>query len=409
MDIKDRITQSLNEKRKSIIELQRLLTAIPAIAPESGGQGEFAKAQALEGFLRKAGFSSLTRLDAPDQRAEAAKRPNLIAEIQGESAEKSLWIMSHLDIVPPGEPGLWHSDPFVLVEKDGKIYGRGVEDNQQGLTASVFAALTLMDLGIKPKYTVKLLFVADEEVGSDYGIKYLLKEHPGIFKKGDLFLVPDSGNSEGTMLEVAEKSVLWLQFTTRGKQCHASMPQLGVNAFTAASELVVLLDDLKNAFPERDPLFDPPVSTFVPTKKEANVPNVNTLPGEDVFCLDSRILPSIPVAEVLKEINMRIRQIEEKRGVSISCKTLQRTESVPTSKDCALVNSLKKAIKQAYSVEGFPVGIGGGTVAAYLRNAGYDTVVWAKLDESAHMPNEYCLLDNLLGDALVMALLMMDC
>jgi len=45
-------------------------------------------------------------------------------------------------------------------------------------------------------------------------------------------------------------------------------------------------------------------------------------------------------------------------------------------------------------------------VAAYLRNEGIDAVVWGRLDETAHMPNEYCKMENLMGDAAVMALTM---
>jgi succinyl-diaminopimelate desuccinylase len=59
-----------------------------------------------------------------------------------------------------------------------------------------------------------------------------------------------------------------------------------------------------------------------------------------------------------------------------------------------------------YRVDTRPIGIGGGTVGAYLRNAGMDSVVWSRMDDTAHQPNEYTLLDNILGDAKVMALLM---
>jgi succinyl-diaminopimelate desuccinylase len=65
-------------------------------------------------------------------------------------------------------------------------------------------------------------------------------------------------------------------------------------------------------------------------------------------------------------------------------------------------------VKEVYGVDAEPVGVGGGTVGAYLRNEGYDTVVWARVEESAHMPNEYCVLENLKGDAKVMALAMLD-
>jgi succinyl-diaminopimelate desuccinylase len=51
------------------------------------------------------------------------------------------------------------------------------------------------------------------------------------------------------------------------------------------------------------------------------------------------------------------------------------------------------------------MGIGGGTVAAYFRAAGIPAAVWSRLDDTAHMPDEYCRLTNLVGDAQVMALL----
>ena len=65
--------------------------------------------------------------------------------------------------------------------------------------------------------------------------------------------------------------------------------------------------------------------------------------------------------------------------------------------------ALSAAIGAVYGVKAHPVGIGGGTVAAYLRNAGIDAVVWSRMDETAHQPNEYCILENLTGDACVMA------
>ena len=187
--------------------------------------------------------------------------------------------MTHLDIVPPGELSLWHTDPYSVVEKDGRLYGRGVEDNQQGLVASVFAALSLLKNGIKPKSTLKLLFVSDEETGSDMGIKYLIREHD-LFRPQDWFLIPDGGNKEGTMLEVAEKNLLWIKFHTQGQQCHASMPDLGVNAFTAASALALALHGLQKRFPQQNQIFEPPVSTFMPTnKEELNQPRYWSLPS----------------------------------------------------------------------------------------------------------------------------------
>ena len=64
------------------------------------------------------------------------------------------------------------------------------------------------------------------------------------------------------MLEVAEKGVLWLEFTVQGKQSHASRPDRGVNAFRAAARLVYLLDKEMHARFERlDHLYESPYST----------------------------------------------------------------------------------------------------------------------------------------------------
>ena len=51
----------LESQKKEIIELQRLLTSIPAIAPEGGGEGETKKADALEKWLKENGFENILK------------------------------------------------------------------------------------------------------------------------------------------------------------------------------------------------------------------------------------------------------------------------------------------------------------------------------------------------------------
>jgi len=76
-----------------------------------------------------------------------------------------------LDTVAAGDLNAWETDPFSPVVKDGRIYGRGVEDNGQAIACMVFTALALKQLGLKPKKDLGLLFVSDEEAGSTYGLK----------------------------------------------------------------------------------------------------------------------------------------------------------------------------------------------------------------------------------------------
>ena len=399
------ILEKIDSYRDYAIDLQRGLTAIPAISPASGGEGEWDKAVWLEGELRKLKFDEIKRIDVPDEKAKNGVRPNIVARYRGKSSSKTVWIMTHLDVVPPGEMSLWKTDPYQLHVDGNKIYGRGVEDNQQGLVGSILCVKAMMDLDYRPPVDIALLFNADEEMGSDYGAAYVVKHHGDLFHKNDMFIVPDGGTPDATMLEVSEKSLLWLKIKTSGKQCHASTPAQGKNSFRAASELVVKLGGLYKKFKKSNKLYDPPISTFEPTKKDSNVPNINTIPGEDVFYLDCRVLPEYKLSAVRKEITRLAREVEKKFKVKISFETVQVSEAAPpTSVDSEIVKIMAVAVKEVHRAKAKPMGIGGGTVAAYFRRLNLPTVVYGKQDEVAHQPNEYCILDNLIGDSKVFAL-----
>lgn len=110
---------------------------------------------------------------------------------------------------------------------------------------------------------------------------------------------------------------------------------------------------------------------------------------------------------MLAEAGKRARDVESRYGVKIDFEVVQRNDSPPTAVDAPVVLLLKDAIKATYGVEGRAVGVGGGTVGAYLRKAGLPCVVWSRQDETMHAPNEYAKIENLLGDAKVFARLML--
>ncbi len=399
----DKIADRIDSYRDEMIDMQVKLCSIPAISPTSGGEGEAEKAEFLLDFVKKTGFQDVQLITAPDLEAPSDYRPNILAIYKGKSSARTNWVMTHMDVVPPGELSLWKGDPFKAWIEEGKIYGRGTEDNQQDMVASLFAVKAFHEEGIRPQFDVGIALVADEETGSGKGIDYVLKRS-NPFRSQDLIIVPDAGNEEGTMIEVAEKSLLWLKFKTLGKQAHGSTPEKGVNSFRAASFLITELNKLYQLFPEKDPLFSPPISTFEPTKKDPNVPNVNTIPGEDIFYMDSRILPDYTIEQVEEKIKDMMAKIEDEFKVKISMEEEQKAPAAsPTPANAPVVQALKKAIKTVYKKEGEAVGIGGGTVAALFRRVNFEAACWAKLDETAHQPNEYCIIDNMLGDAKVFA------
>jgi succinyl-diaminopimelate desuccinylase len=398
------INNSIENYAKLCIEWQRKLVNSPALAPEADGNGEWEKAEFVITLLKELSITDIQILPSPDDRVPRGDRPNIIARIPGEQQGPVIWIMAHLDVVPAGDISLWDSDPFKLEVKGDELYGRGVEDNHQGLISALLAVKALRENNTVPHLPIGLAIVADEENGSKHGLQYLMQNHRNQFSDDDLIIVPDAGDNEGVCIEIAEKSILWTRFKISGKQCHASTPDMGINAHRAAAHLTVELEKLHDIFNLREELFDPPVSTFEPTRKESNVPNINTIPASDVFYLDCRILPNYSLDEVIAAIDKIIFDIEQRFNVQVEKSFPQKvTAAPPTGKDTAVVQRLSKAITAVIGKEARLVGIGGGTVASFFREEGLATAVWSTIVDTGHMPNELSLISNTLQDAKVFA------
>jgi succinyl-diaminopimelate desuccinylase len=387
---------------KTLMEFIR----VPAIGPENGGDGESKKADKLVKTLASMGFDRIEEHDAPDERVPSKKRPNIIAYTEGEETSETLWIVTHMDIVPPGEESLWTlTKPFEPNVKDGKVYGRGSEDNMQSMFASIFAVKALKNLRIKPKRRVALCFVADEETESEFGIRYLIKK--GVFKASDLVVVPDGGNADGSFIEIAEKSVLWFRIRVFGKQTHASTPGKGLNAHRIGMQYALALDKmLHEKYSEKDKYFDPPENTFEPTKKEKNVDAINIVPAEDVTYFDGRVLPRHDIMTIFEEIQNIAKDFEKKTGARIQAEIVHKTIAPkPTPANAKIVTMLEQALRQVRRKKPTIGGIGGGTCAAYFREANIPAVVWSTVEETAHQPNEYAIIENLVNDAKIFAYL----
>ena len=408
MDELKTVFQQIEDYRDEIIALQTELTSRVALGPTNGGTGEHEKADYLKQKLEELRPDYMEEIRAPDDKAKDGYRPNLIAQFNGKAQGPTVWILSHMDVVPPGDLSLWKTDPYKVFVEDDKIYGRGVEDNQHGIVSSFLAVKAIRTSSEDFTRSVGLMFVADEETGSLFGLDYLLKNRKDLVMQDDLIIVPDFGNSEGTMIEVAEKSMLWIKFTITGRQCHASTPDKGKNSLYGAARLIVDLAQLKGVFHLTDDMFSPPTSTFEPTKIEANVPNVNTIPGKDTFYIDCRILPSYQVDDIIAAAKDIAASIEKELDLSIQVEPVYREDATnPTPEDAPVVKALTRAINEVTGLEAKPMGVGGGTVAVFFRRAGLPAAVWATTQDTAHQPNEYCLISDIITDAKVFARMFM--
>ena len=390
-----------------MVEALTKLCRIPAISPHNGGTGEDAKINELRNIINELGLEkaklSLERVDDP--KSPSGSRPSLFLEYPGRKAQR-VCILSHVDIVPEGERSLWTLDPFSPVVKGSRLYGRGVSDNGTGLVSSLYALKALIDSGVEPEYSILLAFVADEEMGSHFGLEQLMERD--IFRPDDLVVVPDSGNDAGDFIEIAEKAMLKLGFTVTGKQVHASIPNTGINACRAANMLAYEVDEaLHKAFTEQDKTFDPPFSTFEPTRRAANVPAVNIVPGREHFEFDCRVLPEVNLDEVINIVSKICRDIETRTGAKIELEIDRTDAAKPTSPDDEVVKLIVKSIQEVLKITTTTGGVGGGTFAALFRRKNIPAVVWSQeCDGVAHQPDEFTEIAYLVNNAKVFALMM---
>uniref|UniRef100_A0A7C4S7P5 M20 family metallo-hydrolase n=1 Tax=Geoglobus ahangari TaxID=113653 RepID=A0A7C4S7P5_9EURY len=393
------ILKKIEDFRDYAIEILSKLIEIRALSPENGGEGEWDKAEFIQSLLDFA--DNVKRYDSKDERAKNGVRPNIVAKIKGEQ-KRTLWIITHMDVVPPGDLNLWESDPFKAKVVGDKIYGRGAEDNGQAIVSTILAGKLLSESN--PKLTFGMVFVSDEETGSKHGIRYLLNQN--IFKKDDLFIVPDAGSPDGSQIEVAEKNILWIQIKIYGKQGHASRPDLFYNANRRAMKILLELDKaLHDKFNKRNNLFNPPYSTFEPTKREENVENINTIPGLDISYFDCRIIPEYNNEDVINFVKDFLERKQSEDGYKIEMSVIQNESSPPTDENSEIVRRLKEALKVLRNIDARPIGIGGNTCASFFRRAGFETAVWSTIDGKAHEPNEYAKISNVIEDAKVFAYL----
>jgi len=396
VDLVGKLNNEIDSYKDDMVGTLSDLVSIQSISPDSGGEGEGKRATYISKFLEGLGlkYKVYTYKDN-----HGVDRPNIVGKL-GDS-DKTLWILCHMDTVAAGDLSLWKHDPFKAYVEDGKIYGRGTNDNGQSLVGALYALKCLVDLKPKMDYNFGFAFVADEEVGSHYGAEKLVNED--IFEDKDMILVPDWGVPNGDEIEVAEKSQLWLKVTALGKQVHASTPQLGINAYRQA---IKFLNDayqsLRAKYNVKNDMFDYPLSTFEMTKHELNVDSINIIPGKDVSYMDCRVLPNYKLDDVLNDINAIAKKYSDKGEIKIEAYN-REDAAAPTDPNSEIVKILSDRIKLIRKIDVKPVGIGGGTVAKYFRDKGMAAAVWSTMDDIAHQPNEYSKINDLVNDSKIFA------
>ena len=179
--------------------------------------------------------------------AKVPERANLVARIRGSGNGRRLLLLSHTDTVL-ADPEEWSVGPWSGDVRDGHVWGRGALDMKGQVAASAVAIATLAREGFEPPGDVIFAACADEEVGEDFGLSWLCREHPEAVRAeycvneggGDRIVF---GGKVAYLCSTAEKMSSPFRLRVRGRSGHASMPGIGENALVKAARFVERLGE----------------------------------------------------------------------------------------------------------------------------------------------------------------------
>jgi acetylornithine deacetylase/succinyl-diaminopimelate desuccinylase-like protein len=240
--------------------------------------------------------------------AKVPERANLVARIPGRGSGPSLLLLSHTDTVL-ADPAEWQVDPWSGELRDGEVWGRGALDMKGQVAASAVAFASLARAGFEPGGDLVFAATADEEVGVDFGLSWLCREHPDAVRTdyavnegaGDRLVL---GGQIVYTCASAEKMSAPFRLRVHGRSGHASMPGIADNALVKAARLIERLD----AF-EPEPELGPETEGFLAAILDGEVP-----PPEEALARAAEVDPlAAEVLEPLLSLTVSPTMIEASR------------------------------------------------------------------------------------------------
>ncbi len=377
----------LNLLEEDCIKMCQELIRIPSVNFGEGRGDERAVADYVATKLAEVGIAS-------ELIVTGENRVNVVAKIEGSNQSRpGLVLHGHLDVVPVNAAD-WSVDPFGGIIKDGYIWGRGAVDMKDMDAMILAVARAWKRSGFIPDRNILIVFFADEEAGSEYGSRWLVKNRPEIFagyseaisEVGGFSVTLDTGDRL-YFVEGAQKGINWLKLTAKGAAGHGSFinnenaitklskaiarigshewPQIetktGAKFFRKIAELTGNAYDASNVRPLLKHIGGAArmmgatiQNTSNPTMLEAGY-KANVIPQVASAVVDGRFLPGYE-EDLLKTI-------AEIAGPDIEIEVLVRDKALEVEFSGPLVDAMCAAIAE-FDPEGIPV--------PYLMSGGTD-------------------------------------
>ena len=340
--------------------------------------------------------------------AGAPGRGNVFTRLKGaDSSRGALMLHGHLDVVP-AEASDWSVHPFSGALEDGYVWGRGAVDMKDMVGMLIAVARAFKRSGTVPPRDLVFAFVSDEEAGGKYGCKWLVDNRPDLFEGvteaigevgGFSLTIPRREGGERTLylIETAEKAMMWMRLSARGRAGHGSMIHDN-NAVTAVAEAtaklgrhqfpVVLTDsveqfltavaeetgytfdvdspDLEGAIAKLGPIARIVGATLRdtanPTMLKAGY-KANVIPATAEAVIDCRVLPG--------RLEAFQREVDEIIGPDVTREWITELPPYETSFDGELLDAMNNALLTADpEARTVPYMLSGGTDAKHFATLG---------------------------------------
>ncbi|MEP2990215.1 MAG: acetylornithine deacetylase [Parasphingorhabdus sp.] len=332
----------------------------------------------------------LARYDVTSTRvvnADASKA-NLYATV-GANVEGGIILSGHSDVVPIDGQN-WDSDPWVVIEKDGLLHGRGTCD-MKGFLALALAAVPLFKNGKRP---VHLAFSYDEEVGC-LGAPAMIDEMAANLPKPALAII-----GEPTMMKpvTGHKGICVHEVEVLGHEAHSSLTHLGISANMVAVELMHDLATLSRELWEQadpDSPFVPPHATLTIGKMQGGTaPNI--LARVASFTFDLRCPPGVDPEAVLAPFKEKCAALDKELNAAfpLTGVTITRQSNAPPMTHAGSEDA--EAFIRKLTGDNSPAGVVSyAAEAGQFQQAGFPTVICGPGSiEQAHQPNEYLAVEQ---------------
>ncbi len=335
----------------------------------------------------------LARLDIQSNLSldDSGTRANLHAVV-GPKVDGGVALNGHTDVVPAEDDG-WTDHPFTLVQRDGRLYGRGAVDMKGFLACCIGSAAAL---AAKPlKRPVHITMCYDEEIGG-FGAPVLVADMARTGPRPALAIV---GEPTEMSIICGHKGGLELRTEISGLAGHASDPRRGVNAIYFAARFIGRLEEMARelaASPVRGSPFDPPWSTISVGTIEGGVAR-NVIPGSCAFDWEIRPVPGDDGAAILAQAERYAYEelLPEMRAICPDADIRIETHALVPALDHEQAADAVEFVRGLTGLNDVSV-VSFGTDAGHFCRAGISTVVFGPGSiEQAHKPDEFITVDQI--------------